>query len=317
MIEAISAEDAYLAARQSLIAVRLADAFVLELRGSNRLDLLHRMSTNDVESLANGEWRQTVFTDPVGRTIELVTVIAQAERTLLLCASDRSDRLQDWLQRHIFFQDDVTIEQPSGERSLWGVYGPHADQVLRDFKAQSPAGESIAVFDGGIAWKIEQPVGGYLLLITTSAAEAVLAQRGGGSSARDAFEILRVEAGLPASGHEIQDDSIPLEVGLRRAISFTKGCYTGQEIIARLDSRGKLAKQLIGLRLAGVVQAGSELRQGGRTIGSVTSVANSPDLGWIALGSIRSAAATSADPITDEVDRVVEVVELPFPEVEN
>ena len=129
-----------------------------------------------------------------------------------------------------------------------------------------------------------------------------------------AYQILRIEAGLPEPVSEIRPEYIPLEVGLRDAISFTKGCYIGQEIIARMDSRGRQARTLVGVRLSEAADTGDSVEQDNRRVGSVTSVAHSPRLGWIALAVLRP------EVLADGSRRVLvggrgaegEVVRLPF-----
>lgn len=103
----------------------------------------------------------------------------------------------------------------------------------------------------------------------------------------EAFEYLRIESGLPRHGHEITLDYIPLEANLWDDVSFSKGCYTGQEIIARMESRGRLAKKLFRLRPAQPINAGSDLMLAGRHAGTVTSAANGP-IGPVALGYVKT-----------------------------
>ncbi|MGH9121238.1 MAG: YgfZ/GcvT domain-containing protein [Acidimicrobiales bacterium] len=102
------------------------------------------------------------------------------------------------------------------------------------------------------------------------------------------YEVLRIEAGVPRMGAELTERTIPAETGLVPVtVSFTKGCYTGQELVARIDSRGShVAKNLRGLRLAGPAQAGASLEAGGKSVGTLTSVAESPALGWVGLGYV-------------------------------
>ncbi|HZG67647.1 MAG TPA: folate-binding protein YgfZ, partial [Herpetosiphonaceae bacterium] len=126
------------------------------------------------------------------------------------------------------------------------------------------------------------------------------------------FDVLRVEQGHAAFGHELSLEYIPLETRLTDAVSFTKGCYVGQEIIARMESRNRLAKQLMGLRLARPVAASDKLSREGKEAGDLTSVVESPRYGPIGLAYVRTAAAEPGT-IVDVADGVTaEVVELPF-----
>ena len=124
------------------------------------------------------------------------------------------------------------------------------------------------------------------------------------------YEILRIEAGQPYAGHELTDDYIPLEADLWSAVSFTKGCYIGQEIIARMESRGRLAKTLVGLRLDAPVAPGAEVRCGGSLVGKVSSAAVSPWAGPVALAFVKPASAAQGTRV--EVNGVPAEI-APFP----
>jgi tRNA-modifying protein YgfZ len=110
------------------------------------------------------------------------------------------------------------------------------------------------------------------------------------------YEAARIEAGVPVMGAELTERTIPAETGLvEMTVSFTKGCYTGQELVARIDSRGShVARNLRGLRLSGPATAGSPLEAGGKTAGVLTSVARSPASGWVGLGYVNRNVEVSA-----------------------
>ena len=120
---------------------------------------------------------------------------------------------------------------------------------------------------------------------------------------------------MPGASHEIDGSNIPLEIGLRDAISFTKGCYTGQEIIARLDSRRKLAKTLVGLRSSDEIPIGATLKAPGESSGVVTSSTYSPRLGWIGLGLVKPAVCSPGTTLSvtkDGFSGSASVSTLPF-----
>jgi len=306
-------ESAYASAYASALIVQHDTPGVIELRGADRVDLLHRLSTNDLEGMPANRVLRTVFTDPVGRTIDVVTVLTLDDALLLVTSNGRSQILQDWLKRHIFFQDDVTLHVSEEEGSLYGAYGPQAADSL---PSPVPLEGELVAEGRSIFWPIDRPVAGYMRLVGPGHnIDDWVAE----TSASVAFEVLRVEAGLPKTGAEIFEDSIPLEVGLWDAVSFTKGCYVGQEIMARMESRGKLAKQLVGIMLDAEAEPGSTLKQGDRTVGTLTSVVHSPRLGWIGLASGRPAALITEDgrvEIGEKADRAT-LVELPFSDVKS
>jgi aminomethyltransferase len=105
------------------------------------------------------------------------------------------------------------------------------------------------------------------------------------------YNALRIRAGRPGIGHELSPDYLPLEVGLWDEVSFTKGCYTGQEIIARMESRGKLAKTIVTLALDQWVEAPAKISSAGREIGALTSSAQTPDGELLGIGVVKVAAA--------------------------
>ncbi|HET7376587.1 MAG TPA: glycine cleavage T C-terminal barrel domain-containing protein, partial [Anaerolineae bacterium] len=136
--------------------------------------------------------------------------------------------------------------------------------------------------------------GGFHLMMSANSLpvlRSVLIESGAMPIADETYQILRVEAGQPEFGHELIDSTIPLEANLWADVSFTKGCYTGQEIIARMESRQQLAKQLIGLRLLNGVPLPANILLAGSDVGNVTSVVHSPAHGWLGLGYCKPAAA--------------------------
>lgn len=278
------------------------------------MDLLHRMSTADLLELAPFHVRQTVFTDPLGRTIDVVLVLTRDEDLLLLTSPGKEVQLRGWLQKHIFFQDQVSIGSAQPGWALWGAYGPNAAQALERLQCPVPSDEQVVGFEGGLAWSVATPVPGFRALIRPGVDLPGWEQLGGGAAESEAYELLRVEAGLPEPGREILDDSIPLEVGLTSAVSFTKGCYTGQEIIARMESRGKLAKRLAGLQLPHSARPGIALAQAGRSIGTLTSVVESPRFGWIGLAVVKPDAISAHDgQVSLQGEELpAQLVELPF-----
>jgi aminomethyltransferase len=131
----------------------------------------------------------------------------------------------------------------------------------------------------------------------------------------ETYQVLRVEAGLPEFMHELGDEYIPLEANLWNDVSFKKGCYTGQEIIARMESRQKLAKRLVGLRFDEPVTLPVSLWSDDHEAGVVTSVVHSPALGWIGLGYLKAAGGNERQVVQSRSDdRIVSatVSVLPF-----
>ena len=315
-----SVESAYAAAMEAALIVRHPTPGLVITRGIDRLDLLQRMSTNDVTGMEIGSSRTTVLTNPIGRIVDAVGVLSLADEAWLLTSPGQAAAVQAWLGRYIFFQDDVQLTQGPEGWSEWGVYGPGSEETLADLSPRLArlGANSAPLFKGGHAWSVTSPAGGGFRLLLdpdeTEKTSAACGGRGGEATDSAAYQILRIEAGLPEPVSEIRQEYIPLEVGLRDAISFSKGCYIGQEIIARMDSRGRQARTLVGVRLTKEAHPGDGVKQENRNVGSVTSVAHSPRLGWIALAIVRPEVleVDSGHVLVGESGMEGEVVRLPF-----
>lgn len=292
--------------------------------GSNRLDVLQRLSTNDLDGMSLHEYRPTVLTTAVGRIVDLLTVLNLKKRVLLLTSPGQSKAVQQWLHRFIFFQDDIELKDATSDLIQFGLYGAKASRIVTQLAQISSGlkqGHACALDDTVWILRGIAPTGFGYEIIAPPSLEKNLIERaleaGAVQAPSSLYELLRIEAGMPGAGHEIMETFLPLEVGLRPAISFSKGCYTGQEIIARMDSRGKLAKTLVGLRASQVLPAKATLRATDGSTGIVTSSINSPRMGWIGLGLLKPAAANPGAKVAVESQSTnnslyATVTKLPF-----
>jgi aminomethyltransferase len=286
---------AYKSAFDHVLTVRHHTPGVIRMEGADRLDFLHRMSTNDLASLSPSEIHPTVLTTPIAQIIDVVQILTREQDLLLITSPRRSQFVFDWLRKHIFFQDDVQVEISPIDWSAWGFYGPESLNIAAHLytTAEELQSEKLAEVEGGLLWRTTAPLSGYRALLDQNSIDQVLEaweSANGLTVNRAAYQILRIEAGLPEFEREIFEHSIPLEVGLRDAIHFEKGCYIGQEIIARMESRGKMARTLVGVCLEGKVEEGSVIHSEGKKIGEVSSVGNSPRFGWIGLAVVKTSA---------------------------
>ncbi len=296
MAESRTFETVYRLAKSQVLVVQHPSPGLIWAEGRDRLDLLNRMSTNQLNELASGRQRATVLTNAVGQTIDKLQVLATADRLILVTNPGKAESVTGWLNGYIFFQDDVRLSPFEGGWTRWGLYGPNAAAAAKGLMGDGqPLREGeLRSFEGGFGYPAEsrlQP--GVELLLDpggSARAEAMWPGKQAESVGQRTFDILRIERGVPAVGREILDDTIPLEADLWDAVSFSKGCYIGQEIIARLESRGRLAKQLSGIQLASESIPPLDLLQNGRRVGRLTSVGRSPDLGWIGLALVKPAA---------------------------
>ena len=306
--------EEYAAARRGAAVIPRSHEGRIRAVGRDRLDLLHRMSTNDLTNMAAGEARPTVLTTAIGRMVDALMVLNRGETALCLTSPGRATAIRKWLAGHIFFRDQVKFEDATSDLGQLGIYGPRAGAVAGALAggAEALAENCFVEREGVIALRL--PGDRYSIVAPADRLEAVWDQAvaaGATPAGEEAYQMLRLAAGLPEGGREITEEYIPLETNLWHAVSFTKGCYIGQEIIARMESRGKLARRLCGVKLDAPVAAGDEVRTGEALVGKVTSAGTLPDLGPVALAYLKTA---SAEPGTHVKvgDVSGSVVELPF-----
>ena len=290
--------------------------------GRDRLDLLHRLSTNNLTDMSDHEVKSTVLTNPVGRIVDYLTVLNLDNKSLIITSPGKSEMVLQWIMKYVFFQDDVTFQIPNEPLSQVGLYGTKAHVIVNKLAPEcSTLSYNQAFTIGDCAWilRVPPPGGlGYEIIsdpTTTKTLIEIAITAGAVNAPFSLYDLLRVEAGLPGAGYEISDSYIPLEIGLRDAISFTKGCYTGQEIIARMDSRGKLAKTLVGLRSSDELPIGAILKAPDGSSGTVTSSVYSPKLGYIGLGLVKPSACSPGTNLSVSINGfsgTASVSKLPF-----
>lgn len=311
----------YQAALEGVVWYNASTSGRLRLTERDRADLLHRLSTNDTRSIAPGTGLRTVLVNHNARIIDVLTVYALPEHLLVTTSPGQHAAVINLLRRNIFFQDRVGVEDLTETTVAYHVYGPQAAALLAKMSTVDPSDWPLhhiqaAEISGAQGWiACTLPIGGAGFIVfgrteDRELLEAALADVPQLSAAT--FEVLRVEQGYGAYGTELSLDYIPLETRLTDAVSFTKGCYVGQEIIARMESRNRLAKQLMGLRLVQAVAAGGKLRRDGKEMGDLTTVVDSPRFGPIALAYVRTAAAEPGTSIEVAEGVTAEVIELPF-----
>jgi aminomethyltransferase len=236
--------------------------------------------------------RESVLTNAHARIIDRILVLRRNDDLLVVTSPNLEERVIGWLHGHIFFQDDVKVSMMETGWTSWGIYGPEAPYVATSTfpDLELPVGDEITSDPSVILWKVKSPKAGFRLLLDPADSEKFekLATKENGHSIADhVYEILRIQSGVPQSPNEINENYIPLELGLWDAVSFSKGCYTGQEIIARMESRGKLARQLVGIQLSDEAPIGSLINHQRRKLGELSSVTFSPHNGWIGLSVVK------------------------------
>lgn len=288
--------DVYQAAQCRAGYLLISEAGSLRLEGPDRQAFLQRQSSNDVRRLEPGRGVLTVLTSPTARILDVLYLLPEIEAITALTLPGRGPATARFLRSRIFFNDQVRLADASADTVQIDLFGPQAGAVLAALGLSAPL-EIDQVAGPAGAWELRAVrLGsyfglGYRLLVGPASAPALraaLEQAGAAAVDAKTFNVLRIEAGLPAAGTELTDAYTPLETGLEAAVCGAKGCYTGQEVLARQVTYDKVTQRLCGLRLEVPTAAGERLYTStGEPAGSLTSTAVSPRLGAIGLGVVK------------------------------
>ncbi|MEA2269064.1 MAG: hypothetical protein QOC64_1674 [Solirubrobacteraceae bacterium] len=311
--------DALVAAHRALAdgaaLVDRSELGKLALTGGQAKAFLGGQVTNDVDALVPGSGCYAALLTNKGKMLTDLRVLDTGEELLLICERAGLQALFDQIRRGAIGWE-VELHKRTLQQALLSLIGPRARDVAG--AAALPDAEHASV--------AAQIAGARVLLVVTDlgvdvvcAAEDAPGVRGALETAgavpvdEAAAELARVESGRPRYGLDLDDTTIPLVAGLNdRAVSFTKGCYIGQETVARLHYRGKPTRHLRGLRLSAPAETGASLLLGEREVGRLGSVAVSPAFGPIALAIVRREATVGDTLAVGDGGVTARVVELPF-----
>jgi folate-binding protein YgfZ len=281
----------------------------LALAGSEAKTFLQGQVSNDIESLSPGTGCYATFLTPKGKMLGDLRVLDTGDELLLDCERVALQGLFNMI-RHFSIGYEATLHKRTLERGLVSLIGPGAGAIV-ELPSEEHAHRLVDL--GGVPARAIRTDVGIDVLCRADDTERLIAGLGLPVVSEEAAEALRVERGRPRYGIDLDDSVIPQEAGLNeRAVSFSKGCYVGQETVARLYYRGKPNRHLRGLRCSGPVQTGEELRLGEKTVGQIGSAVQSPRLGSIALALLRREATPGSEVQVGTDGVSAEVVELPF-----
>lgn len=279
-------ESASIRAARGSAAVQRLDRTVMVVTGDDAADYLDRTLTNDLVAVAPGEVRRALLLDEDGRTRALLDLIRTDDGYLVAAATDGdTDLAAEW--RDNVFIEDVTVEQR--DDAVLSVQGPDARDRLTAMGLGVPADADLAPGAvGGVgptAWRRDRsPAGGYLLIADDP--DDILGRLADADVPvldDAAADALRVQARTPALDRELAG-RLPLGMGVDDAIDHDKGCYVGQEVVARVHQRaGGPDRRLVRLDAAGPLAEGAAVLDGDEAVGEVTTAADAPDVGPIAL----------------------------------
>jgi folate-binding protein YgfZ len=317
---AIDANDAAaIQAAQDSVAVCDRSLWgIIRVSDDDRIRFLHNQTTNDFQSLKPGQGCDTVMVTSTARTIDLATAYVLEDAVLLLVSPNRREFLMQWLDKYIFFADKVRLTDVTNETATFSLIGSQSDTIIEKLGAGAIIGQPYGthqLFDDGVRVAVGSGLAspGYTLILPASEKATVLqkiVEAGAQEMGDRAFDVLRILEGRPAPEHELTDDYNPLEAGLWRTISFSKGCYIGQETIARLNTYKGVKQHLWGIRLNAPAEIGSAIAVGDEKVGKLTSYTETPD-GYFGLGYIRTKAGGVGLKVqVGETEG--EIVEIPF-----
>lgn len=308
-VNGISVPERYTTVEEEYAAVRRYAGFFdlshfgkLRLTGKDALDLLNRISTNDLNGMRPGMGKQSFFATEKGRVVDLCTVYAQQGSLLVLTSPNNSENVKKWIEKFII-SEDVKIENVTNNFPMFFVAGSAASIFLKEFAhssyktfldvAKMPRFNFIRTFLGSHEVLLSKTnfamENGYIFLVNPDDTEAIWnsllensKKYGALPAGLETFEVLRIENGVPLFPNELNEEVNPLEVNVIEAISNNKGCYVGQEVMARLQTYDKVRKRLIGLVADSKMPHGAKIHDpkpgADNEIGHVTSSVRSPGM---------------------------------------
>jgi len=329
-----SAEEEYNALYYGAGLRVLPKLSLIELAGNDVLDFLHRITTNNTKELPKGKLVETVFVSEKGRVLDKALLLNLSDKQILLCSDTHKHRLQLWIDKYTI-SDDVKILTDLSPKAVFGLYGQQAESFLEwacsnftslendSFTVTSVKELSLIL----LKTTFNNRPGFYIIIDFIKIKELIsyfLADKGIYDFAlvgEDAFSAYKIEQGIVEAPNELNDKYNPYELGLKGLIDFKKGCYIGQEVIARLDTYDKVQRSLKGINLPCDFKFRESLplavfNEAGEEAGSLTSVAFSPrHKKNIGLGIIRNSANRNEKYfIKDDTNKNIEITltELPF-----
>ncbi len=267
----------------------ISDSGIFELTGKDVLDYLHRISTNSLKDLGKDSVAETIFTTEKGRIIDTATILNFEDHQLLICSNAFKDKVKSWIDKYIIM-DDVKISDTKGKYSLLELIGPQAESfmmlVCGSAVSQVEANKFKSIMGEGIVFNLIRKVdksGSQKFWILSSPENSIklvdfLLNNKGiydfNLVGEDAYNCYRIMKGIPSAPSELNDQFNPHEANLLDLVSNSKGCYIGQEVIARLETYDKVQKHLKGISFNEPVSRNGQMNlfdKSGNEAGVVTS----------------------------------------------
>jgi len=305
----------YKAATEGAAITELDSFGVLKLTGSDRVSWLQGMITNDVEKLAAGRGCYAAHLTPQGKIVAHMRVLTDSDALWLSVERAAIPKLASAFDK-LLIMEDVQVADVSNEYSILGLLGPQAAAALASWVGQPVNLEDLYSHRKVDDSRIVASQLGYEVWVPRGEVDTVLrffADHGVTAIDHGTWDVLRTEAGIPVYGVDIDETTTMPELG-ESAISYDKGCYIGQEVVAKVKYIGHVNRRFVGLLISGkeLPEMKSPIRKGGREVGYITTALFSPGLNQpIALGFVsRSAYAPGTE--VELGTGTATIVDLPF-----
>lgn len=304
--------------------VLLGNRTQIALTGGDRAAFLNNFCTNDIKQLVPGAGCEAFITNVQGRILAFVHVACGEDVIRLETVAGQTEKIISHLDRYLI-TEDVELKDIGQQKSAVGVAGATSQEALSGLLEcevlADPCAHLTARFHSSdvIVQSVRATLGPCFFASVNDAEldrfVSALEAAGAIGCSPDAWESCRIEAGFPEYGRDITEKNLPQEVGRNQtAISFIKGCYLGQETVARIDALGHVNWHLVGIRCEGTEapEAGAEIKLGDKEVGSVTSSCFSPRLSApLAMGYVRREQAEAGTKLKC-ADGEAEIVQLPL-----
>lgn len=283
----------------------------VRISGRDRQKFINSMVTNELKDRKPGEGIPAAFLDIKGHLQSDMKFYVFPDHLLMILQHYVRDKVVQGLDRYII-SEDVEMKDATAEYGMFQIFGPQAVTFLSSRVAQ-PLPETLYSFsnvtlNGARAWPIRFRAG-FAVLCAAADAESLLNFFDLPLVGQKSFEVFRVESGLPIMHRDMDQLNFPQEAGLDSLLNFQKGCYLGQEVMARIDAQGHVNRHLMGLAASAPIQRGDSIYKGNREIGKITSSIHSPLLNQpFGMGYVRREFAVEGEPVEIGENRTTSIV---------